>query len=206
MSCCFPTPNTLCSHPWEEMLRTLWPSGVSICSWLIFRTFLFCFTIAHEASEKIVEALNRCSSAYRQYPALLAVEEEAGGLHVVFTSFFQGCIHCRCGGCVLGCFVRQQGMALNSQNTGHTSTWAAIPTSGWIILWNALIGSYRDCAQDQFSLQQSKPCQGKWWQAWDKECGKEQLSHHHLYTAGKGGQLWWEAGRAVGLAPDGGAG
>lgn len=63
MSCCFPTRNALRSHPWEEMLKILWPSGVPICSWLIFKTFLFCFTTAHEASEKIVEALNRCSSA-----------------------------------------------------------------------------------------------------------------------------------------------
>lgn len=100
------------------------------------------------------------------------------------------------GGCVLGCSVRQQGMALNNQSSGHNSMWAAIPTWGWIILWNTLIGSCWSCTQDQFSLQQSKLCQGKWWQAWDKEWEKVELSHHLLYTADKAlvGGMWGSGG------------
>lgn len=79
--------------------------------------------------------------------------------------------------------------------------WAGIPTSGWITLWNTLIGSYRGCTQDQFSLQQSRPCQGKWWQAWDRECGKEQ--HHHPYTANKGGPARRHWGRGGWLLMEG---
>lgn len=127
------------------------------------------------------------------------MEEETGGLHVVFTSFFQGCIHCHSGGCILGCSVRQQGMALNNQNSGHNSMWTGWAELYFEMLWLVPAG-FAPRTSSVFS--KASPAEGNGGRHETRNVGRQSCPTTCSTQQAEEGSFCggW------GLAPDGGAG
>lgn len=118
---------------------------------------------------------------------------------------WDGCIHCHSGGCVLGCSVRQQGMAPNNQNSGHNSVWAGIPTLGWIILWNTLVPTGA-APRTSSAFSKARPAEGNASRHETRSVGRHSCP---ITTSTEQAKRASSAGRHVGhwgLAPDGGAG
>lgn len=107
-----------------------------------------------------------------------------------------------CGGCVLGCSVRKQGMVMNTPRhrvvkiQAISSCEQVFPHQAKLYFEILCLAPSGIAPRTSSVFSKGSPAKRD---GGRRDTGKEQPHHHCFYVAGKGGQVCWEPCAAVGV-------